>query len=326
MILIYEALGIYKVKLPLPFRLNHVNCYAVKGSLGWWLIDAGLSREATVEGWMQFFGEHSIKPTDIQGIYLTHFHPDHYGCSGWLQCFSGAPVYIGEIDAELIKHYWKSENSFDALDALFRENGMPNDMVKETMGSVNDIIRFTSPHAELTTLKAGQVVTIGDFDYQVILTQGHSDGHICYYNVNHGVLLSGDHLLPEISSNISLWPQTDVYPNPNPLDNFLHALDSIRSLNCKLALPSHGKPFSTIEERISQLEAHHEARLQEIKSCTGAGATAYQVCKQVFRQDLSYHELRFAMTETLAHLEYLMYKSELEKTEKDGVRIFRISS
>ncbi len=321
--MIYEPLGIYKVKLPLPFRLNHVNCHAIKGSQGWWLVDAGLSREATLNGWMQFFEEHNIKPSDIKGIYLTHFHPDHYGCSGWLQNYSGAPVYIGQIDADRIDRYWKGENNLlNSLDTLFRENGMPGNVVKETVDSVNNLIRFTSPHAELTTLQAGQVVTIGDFKYQVILTPGHTDGHICYYNREHGVLLSGDHLLPEISSNISLWPQTGA--DPNPLDNFLCALDSIRSLKCKLVLPAHGKPFSTIEERISELEDHHQARLQEIKACAGGGATAYQVCKQVFRQDLSFHELRFAMAETLAHLVYLMYNGELEVVQKEGVSSFRI--
>lgn len=316
--MIFEPLGIYKVKLPLPFRLNHVNCHAVKGTLGWWLIDAGLNREATIEGWKQFFEDHAIQPSDIKGIYVTHFHPDHYGCSGWLQEYTGAPVYIGEIDAERIKRYWKNENNtLKALNALFIDNGMPEDIVKETIDSVDKLIRFTAPHPELTTLKAGQVVRIGDFDYQVILTPGHTDGHICFYNVDHGLLISGDHLLPEISSNISLWPQTGA--DPNPLDNFLQAIDSIRGLNCKLALPSHGKPFSTIEERISQLEAHHQARLLEMKECVGTGATAFQVCKQVFRQDLSFHELRFAMAETLAHLVYLKLQGKLNVSTKDGI-------
>lgn len=322
--MIYQPLGIYKVRLPLPFRLNHVICYAVKGRHGWWLIDAGLQREETIAGWKQFFKDQAIKPSDIKGIYLTHFHPDHYGCSGWLQSYTGAPVYIGEIDAERIIQYWKNGNyMIDALNTLFKEHGMPEDILEETLGSVNNLIRYTSPHAELTTLTPGQKVMLGDFEYQVILTPGHTDGHICYYNHDQGVLLSGDHLLPEISSNISLWPQTAA--DPDPLDNFLKSLDSIRNLNCKLILPAHGKPFSSIEERISQLEVHHQARLQEIKDCTGRGANAYQVCRQVFRQELSFHELRFAMAETLAHLVYLLYKGEVERFSEGGVVHFKIA-
>ena len=321
--MIHEQLGIYKVRLPLPFRLNHVNCHAIKGTNGWWLVDAGLSREATREGWLQFFEEQAISPSDILGIYLTHFHPDHYGCSGWLQNYAGgAPVYIGEIDANRINRYWKDESYIlKAMRVLFRVNGMPEDILIKVVDSIDNLIPFTTPHAELTTLRPGQVVELGDQEYEVILTPGHTDGHICFYNKEHGVLLSGDHLLPEISSNISLWPQPGA--DPNPLDNFLRAIDSLRSLNCQSVLPAHGKPFSNIEERIIQLETHHQERLELIKNCVGSGATAYQVCQQVFRQDLSVHELRFAMAETLAHLVYLMYKGELEESSPDGINLYR---
>ena len=320
--LIHEELGLYKVKLPLPFRLNHVNCHAIKGANGWYLVDAGLSREATTEGWLQFFKEHAISPSDILGIYVTHFHPDHYGCSGWLQNYSGgAPVYIGEIDADRINRYWKDENYIlGAMRILFRDNGMPDDVLTKVIDTIDKLITYTTPHAELTTLQAGQVVKLGDHEYQVILTPGHTDGHICFYNEEQSVLLSGDHLLPDISSNISLWPQPGA--DPNPLDNFLRAIDSIRRLKIKLAFPAHGKPFRNIEERIGQLETHHQDRLELIKNCVGSGATAYQVCQQVFRQDLSVHELRFAMAETLAHLVYLMFKGELEVSSTNGINIY----
>jgi glyoxylase-like metal-dependent hydrolase (beta-lactamase superfamily II) len=320
--MVHEQLGIYKVRLPLPFRLNHVNCYAIQGTEGWWLVDAGLKREETIEGWMQFFKEHSIKPADIRGIYITHFHPDHYGCSGWLQNYSGAPVYIGEIDAGRVNSYWKNQDFIiGAMSTLFKENGMPDEITGQTMETMTRLIAYTAPHAELTVLKDRQTVKLGDFEYRVILTPGHTDGHICFYNEDYGVLLSGDHLLPEISSNISLWPQSCA--DPNPLDNFLRSLHSLRSLNCQLALPAHGKPFANIDERISQLESHHQERLKLIKDCAGNGATAYQVCRQVFSQNLSVHELRFAMAETLAHLVYLKFNGDLEKVSDGGVDIYR---
>ncbi len=316
--LLHEQLGIYKVKLPLPFRLNHVNCHAIKGIDGWWLVDAGLSKESTREGWLQFFEKQAIKPLDVKGIYVTHYHPDHYGCSGWLQEYTGAPVYIGAIDAALVNRYWKQgDYILGAMGGMFRDNGMPEEVVKEVIDSVEKLIHYTFPHADLTTLQAGQVVTLGDHEYQVILTPGHTDGHICFYNVDEGVLLSGDHLLPDISSNISLWPQPGA--ELNPLDNFLRSINSLRSLNCKLALPAHGRPFSNIEERVSQLENHHQERLELIKNCVGSSANAYQVCLQVFRPDLSVHELRFAMAETLAHLVYLSYSGELKVVSTDGI-------
>jgi len=316
--MIHEQLGIYKIKLILPFRLNHVNCYAVKGSDGWWLVDAGLGSEATTLAWQKFFKDHEIEQTDIKGIYVTHFHPDHYGCSGWLQDYSGAPVYIGEIDANRINHYRENEDFVSRdLGNLFRNNGMPEDVLKEVMDSAEKLIHYMHPHSKLTILKADQVVKLGDYEYKVILTPGHSDGHICFYNVNYGVIFSGDHLLPKISPNISLLPQPGA--DPNPLGNFLCSLNSIRRLTCKLVLPAHGKPFSNIEDRISKLEFHHKERLEVIKDFAGSGANAYQVCRQVFDQNISAHELRFAMGETLAHLSYSTYKGELEVVSTDGI-------
>jgi len=319
--MVHEQLGIYKVKLHLPFRLNHVNCYAVKGNKGWWLVDAGLGDLSTILAWKQFFLEHEILPTDIKGIYLTHFHPDHYGCSGWLQNYSGAKVYIGEIDAKRLNHYSKNEESSSKeLGIFYENNGMPQELVNAVMDSDVKLIHFMQPRARLTTLKDNEMVKLGDYEYQVILTPGHSDGHICFYNMEYGVIFAGDHLLHEISPNISLMPQPGA--DPNPLRSFLISLNYIRHFNCKLALPAHGMPFSDIKERISKLEAHHKERLEVIKNCAGNGANAYQVCSQVFRQDISIHELRFAMGETLAHLSYSTYKGELEVVSKDGIDIY----
>ena len=265
----------------------------------------------------KFFDEHKILPTDIKGIYLTHFHPDHYGCSGWLQNYSDAPVYIGEIDARRLNHYRKNEDSASQdLGTFYRNNGMPEDVVREVMESAEKLIPFMHPHAQLTTLKDNQMVKLGDYQYQVVLTPGHSDGHICFYNMEHGVIFSGDHLLEKISPNISLLQQPGA--DHNPLRNFLISLNYIRNFDCEL-VSYHGMPFSNIENRISRLEAHHHERLELIKNCAGSGANAYQVCRQVFRENINVHELRFAMGETLAHLSYSTYKGELEVVSTDGI-------
>ncbi|MHB8125004.1 MAG: MBL fold metallo-hydrolase [Desulfitobacteriaceae bacterium] len=321
--LCHEQLGIYKVELPLLFRLKHVNCYAVKGTDGWYLVDAGLSSEATYQGWLQFFEEQAIRPLDIKGIYLTHFHPDHYGCSGWLQNYSGAPVYIGAIDADRINNYWKKGEYFlQSTGTLYRDNGMPEEILDQVIDSVASYIPYTLPHADLIALQAGQLVTLGDYEYQVIFTPGHADGHICFYNLEHGLLLSGDHFLPDTSSIIGLAPQPGA--ELNPLANFLRAINSNRSLNCKIVLPAHGKPFTNIEKRISRLESYHQKHLELIKKYIGSSATAYEVCRQIYSPDISNNELRFAMAEILAHLVYLAYRDELEVVLSDGTYRYRL--
>ncbi|MFZ3102216.1 MAG: MBL fold metallo-hydrolase [Desulfitobacteriaceae bacterium] len=234
-----------------------------------------------------------------------------------------APVYIGAIDAYRINHYWKKgmyflENTHDIL----KQNGMPEDELEQIMEAAIVNSQFSFPHAELTILQAGQIVRLGDHDYQVILTAGHTDGHICFYNEEYSMLLSGDHLLQKITSNISQSSQPDA--DPNPLDNYLRALNNIRGLNCKLVLPAHGKPFSNFEERISQLESHHQKRLALIKNCVGSGATAYNVCRLVFTKELNYQGLRLAMSETLAHLVYLLFRGDLKVVSTDGIKSYHL--
>ncbi len=321
--LVHEQLGIYQARHPLPFKLNHVNCYAIKGKDGWYMVDTGLSNEAGRASWQNFFADHSIHISDIRGIYLTHFHPDHYGASGWLQQQSEAQVWIGEIDADRVERYWKhGDEILQAMHQMFTANGMPTEVTQPVIEAMAKLLPFTMPHAEVNTLQAGDSVQLGDYSYKVILTPGHTDGHICYYNEAHQVLLSGDHLLPGISSNISLWPESGS--DRDPLDNFLTSLRSIQGLACELVLPAHGKPFNTMAERIGQLLEHHRERLALVRESTGREATAYQVCTRIFPQELSMHELRFAMAETLAHLMYLVYRGEVQLNQSDGVDIFSL--
>jgi glyoxylase-like metal-dependent hydrolase (beta-lactamase superfamily II) len=152
----------------------------------------------------------------------------------------------------------------------------------------------------------------------VVLTPGHSDGHACFYHEKNGLLLSGDHLLPKISSNISLWPHS----HPNPLDNFLTSLRENHRLNVSLVLPAHGDCFSNVQQRVSELQEHHRERLELMKRIASRGATVYQVCREVFGDRLSLHEIRFAMTETLAHLVYLEKRGELRVSKVDGRYIY----
>jgi glyoxylase-like metal-dependent hydrolase (beta-lactamase superfamily II) len=316
--LLNNQAGIYKVELPLLHRVKHVNCYALRGRDGWSLLDAGLSREASYQAWLRFFEEQAIGPADIMGIYITHYHSDHYGCAGWLQKLSGAPVYIGAIDAVRINNYWKKgDYLLPELDKLYNCHGMPSEVRKLVLEAEAEIIPYTVPHAELTVLQAGQTVTLGDYEFRVILTPGHSDGHICFYNQEQGLLFSGDHLLPDSSSIIGLSVQAGA--RPDPLADFLRSLGSLRSLDCQLILPAHGKSFPGLAKRISRLESYHNKHLAAISNCLGRGAAAYEVCRQIYGPDLSGNELRFAMAEILAHLVYLLHKNEVEITCTEGI-------
>ena len=320
--LVHEELGIHQVRLPLPFTMNHVNGFAVKGSDGWSLIDAGLNLEDCRNCWLQFFSEQAIAPSDIKSIYVTHFHPDHYGGAGWLQNYAkGAPVYMGKIEAGLVVRFWQTKpGPGEMLHIFFKENGMPEEVRSKVMEAFAEVVTGTAPpHPELTIMDAEGKARLGDYEYRVMLVAGHSDGHVCLYNEEYKLLFAGDNLLPKI--NISLWPQQ--LAAADPLNSFFHSLNWLRTLDCRLIISGHDKPFESIEERVSAIEGHHRQRLALIKSLAVGGTTAYEICRQVFRQDIGAFELRFAMAETLAHLAYLTFRNELEKSVRgDGVVVY----
>jgi len=316
----HEQLGIYQLRLPLPFRLNHIYSYVIKGSEGWWLVDTGLNTESTRQAWQQFMTQEGIANRDIKGIYVTHSHPDHFGAAGWLQGLTGAPVFISAVDEAAIHRVWQDRDNkmVEAVTAMFNSNGMPPLSTIEATKEMNALVLSTHLLPKFTTLEFNSTVQLGDYEYRTILTPGHSDGHICFFNKEFGVLLSGDHLLPKITSNISLWPDAQ----PDPLNNYLQSLQDNLRLSVELALPAHGHPFKNVKERIHELLTHHEERLNRMKGFVAEEATVYSVTKQAFGDSLNSHEVRFAMTETAAHLMYLVYRGELVVEERGGVFIY----
>ncbi len=312
--------GIYKARLPLPFKLDHVNCYAVKGDNGWTVIDTGLYYEETRRAWKEFMAEHGFQPGDIEAIYVTHYHPDHYGSAGWLQELSGAPVYMSATEAALAKKIWSREpEDRDIMLNSFLENGVPRELAEKLLDGIDHTSAGVYQHPTVTTLSAGNEVELGGYKYRVIITPGHSDGHVCFYGEENGILISGDHLLPKITSNISLWPHS----HPDPLDNFFKSLEQNKTLEVSLVLPAHGNSFSHMRERVDELIEHHKQRLEIMKDAAGEkGATVFEVSSKVFSGDLTLHEIRFALTETLAHLVYLEKRGHLRVSRRDGCNVY----
>jgi len=212
----------------------------------------------------------------------------------------------------------RSYRSVNNLVDMLISNGVPSHIALAATKDVNKMTALSQPIPEFNSIEPGRMVQLGDYSYRVLFTPGHSDGHICFFNEDFDVLLSGDHLLPRITPVISLWPNIEV----NPLNSYLLSLQDNHHLSVKLALPAHGEAFANVKERILELQAHHENRLRLMKGLAAGGATAYSICQQVFGENLDDNDISLAVNETVAHLMYMVYLGELEVESRNGISIF----
>lgn len=316
------AAGIWQVRLPLPFPLKIVNCYLLADDGGWTLVDTGLNDPAGRAAWDAAFQALGGRPSDIRRIILTHTHPDHYGMAGWLAAQSGAPVFCSPPERAFAERAWLPGAANErAITAMFREHGMPAPLADVVADDIVALRAMTQPPPELLPLDDGAALRIGPRQFRTIMTPGHSDGHLVLYCDAERLLLCGDTVLVKITPNISIWPGG----RPNPLADFLATLERLAALPVALALPGHRAAITAFAARLAELRAHHDERLHLAEAAAGAGESAYTICRRIFPvEDLSSHQIRFAMAETLAHLEYLAGAGRVERlVGAGGVRYRR---
>jgi glyoxylase-like metal-dependent hydrolase (beta-lactamase superfamily II) len=301
---------IFLVPLPLPFALNRVNCYLVRDGAGWMIIDTGLHTEAGELAWDAAFAELGIGLTSVSRILVTHHHPDHIGMAGWLQARTGAPVLMAPREAELARLGWaRPEAALGPMDSLFAAHGTPPEARASILVELTKLWRGTQPLPTITPHPHGEPLVIGQRKVATLHAPGHSDGQLLLFDEADGLLFSGDQVLLQITPHIGVWPSSE----PNPLGRYLASLAQLAELPVRLALPGHRQPITDWAGRIAELQAHHEARLAQMLALVEAGATtAYEVARQAFPfERYTPHEMRFAVAETIAHLELLAARGAL---------------
>jgi glyoxylase-like metal-dependent hydrolase (beta-lactamase superfamily II) len=306
---------IFQVHLPLPFALNRVNCYLLRGADGWTIVDTGLNTAEGRAAWDTTFAALGIAPTDIMQIVLTHAHPDHFGLAGWLQEQTGVPVRLSAREVAFARSVWQEGSLGKGFDRYLIRLGMPEDTARTVALGVTSTGEKTLPHpTRLDNIQAGDEIQMGKRRFRMIHTPGHSDGQIIFYDAADRLLLCGDHVLMKITPNIGLWPESD----PDPLGRFLDSLHELKSLDVRLALPGHKSLITDWRGRLDELLAHHQARLQHTLAAVAQGANVYDAARMVFDSaTFSPHEWRFAMAETLAHLDYLERRGQVRRLDGD---------
>lgn len=316
---------IYRVYIPLPFALNIVNCYLLRGSGGWTIVDSGINTPQGRDTWLEVFRRLDIRPSDIEKIVLTHTHPDHIGLSGWLQNLAAeagktVPIYTSPREMKQARAIWWEAHEDEFYNFLV-SSGMPIEMAREVADSMDNTRQMTRPLPNaLQPIYAGNSIQLGERTFDIIHAPGHSDGQLLFYHAEDRLLLSGDHVLMKITPNIGLWPETD----PNPLGRFLESLQHLKSLAVRLALPGHRRLIDDWGGRVEELINHHHARLQRTLETVADGHhTAYTASQHIFEfHRFSAHEWRFATAEAFAHLEYLCDHGQLRREDGDVRRYY----
>ncbi len=330
------APGVLWIRMPLPFALDHINLWLVSdiegGTDGWTIVDTGYGDDITKALWQTHF-KTTMRGLPVKKIVVTHYHPDHVGCAGYLSEITGAPVYMttSEFMAAHAAAFDFAGFDRERGKALFLAHGAPVSKKPNTpAGDVDDAqnTRAASfkkgvPQLPYTyrRLMDGDVLKIGAHDWKITTVFGHAPEHATLYCASLNVLISGDQVLPRITTNVGVWGNQ---PEANPLKAFLDSMSKLDFIpETATVLPSHDRVFTGLHLRITQLHGHHALRLGELHGALDTPKTAMEILPVLFKRKLDDHQLVFALGEAIAHLHMLYYAGSAERQlGDDGVYRF----
>ena len=320
--------GVHWLRMPLPFALNHINLWllddAHEGRPSWTVVDAGVATPEIREAW-QTLWKGPLADHPLSRMLVTHMHPDHVGNAQWLidqfsATDSPARLWMSAGDHFASQLACISTTGYGGPKAaeFFMSHGLNQpdnvDKVRARSGYFSSLVPEV-PYA-YRRLTDNMALTIGDRSWRCIAGYGHSPEHMALFNEQDGVLISGDMLLPTISTNVSV---VDLEPEGDSLGLFLASIERMTALPADtLALPSHGLPFRGIHARIKQLQDHHSDRLEDVlTACKARPSSAADMLPVLFKRPLDIHQTTFAMGESIAHLNYLWHRGQLHRQQDD---------
>ncbi|RZU02088.1 MBL fold metallo-hydrolase [Rivibacter subsaxonicus] len=327
------APGLKWLRMALPFALDHINLWLLRDRVedarglveGWAIVDCGIANEPTRAAWEQVFAN-ELEGLPVTRVICTHMHPDHIGNAHWLVERFGCGFWISSLDwhAAQLGSLRTTGNGGAAAAAHFGAHGLIDEEALAKVRARTNYYASMVPAVPTVfhRLQDGLRLRIGAHEWQCIAGYGHAPEHIALYSETQGMLISGDMVLPRISTNVSVW---DMEPESNPLQQYLDSLERYRPLPAAtLVLPSHGRPFTGLHTRIDQLRAHHDERLADVlAACRERPTTASDLLEVLFRRKLDLHQITFAMGEAVAHLHKLWFEGALRRERgADGVLRF----
>jgi glyoxylase-like metal-dependent hydrolase (beta-lactamase superfamily II) len=314
------APGILWARMPLPFRLDHVNVYLIDDGDGWAVLDTGIGDETTRAAWETLLAG-LLGGKRLTRLIVTHFHPDHIGLAGWLSRRFDLPLltsqtsYLGCLNISL---------SPGALDAKpYREFYLRHGLDAETTNTVSTrgheyLKMVTALPPTFRRLVAGDTLKLGERTFSVYTGDGHAPEQVILYCQEEKLLLAADQVLAKISPNVSVWA---VEPEGDPLGLYLRSLTALSTaiVADAFVLPGHQLPFYGLHTRIGELIEHHKRRCAAIAdACRNAPKSAAEIVPVVFHLPLDPHQMSFAFSEVLAHVNFMLGQRELVWGESEN--------
>jgi glyoxylase-like metal-dependent hydrolase (beta-lactamase superfamily II) len=338
------APGVHWICMPMGTgSLNHINLYLLDDRDGWYVVDTGLPLESVRSQWHSLFGT-VLRGRPVKGVICTHMHPDHTGQAGMLTDHFECPLLMSQLEylhARLmaaggpmqfgswqgLTHYRRAGVDAALLERM-RQMWEAMTAARETSMADTEASSAGPPRMGLslppsyTRLRDGDVLDIGTNEWRVVVGAGHSPEHACLFSRKLGILISGDQVLPVITSNVSVQP---TEPEANPLRQWLASHERFLALPADaLVLPAHNLPFRGLRPRLNQLIHHHEDRMLACEEHCLEPRTAVELLPVLFKRELDQRQMMMALGEALAHLNLLIHRNRIERQlHEDGVYRYR---
>jgi len=312
------APGIKWLQMPLPFSLNHINLYLLEDGDGWAIVDTGIRDEGVQKIWEDIFAN-ELDGKPVTRVIVTHMHPDHIGNAGWLCKRWDVELFMSRTEFFHARGVMAEQSTGYSEVAMryFKRVGLSEetmeDIRKAGTGNYRNITE-TLPFGYRRLLD-GDYMKIGDRVWQVITGSGHSPEHVCLYNAELDVLISGDQVLPRITSNVSVHA---LEPEENPMKFWQASHEKFKSIpSTAYVLPAHNRPFYGLHDRLNYLIHHHEDRMEALEEACVEPKKATDLLGVLFNRELDSFQMMLAVGECVAHLHCLMERGRMVRTLAD---------
>jgi len=323
------APGVMWMRMPLPMQLNHINLWAIDDDDSWAVVDTGMRTDETLAAWRQLLAK-GDDGRRVGRVFATHMHPDHIGMAGWLTRKFDCQLWMTKteyLNCRVLAADTGREAPDDAI-RFYRRAGWDDGAIEDYRARFGKFGQFIYALPDsYRRIRDGETLRIGGHEWRVVVGTGHSPEHACLHCPDLKLLISGDQVLPRISSNVSVHP---TEPEADPLHDWLSSIEKIKAAvpDDVLVLPAHNEPFRGLHARLDHLAQGHHRSLSRLLKSLDRPKRVIDVFGALFARAIGpadgSMQLGLASGESIANLNYLMNRGEVRREfDADGVAWYR---